>query len=132
MIGWFLSGGVSMWPVLAAGLIAAALAADAGRRLTSPELSAGASRRVRGRIDAVLFWGVFAALAGLIGTLVGVALVARTAGAAAGELSAGVIRDGLRVTLPPVVLGLAVLLAATGLWFALRTAHRKRVAAAGA
>lgn len=135
MIEWFQSGGVMMWPVLLAGLIAVGLAVDAWRRLTSDDAAAGAPRRVRGRIDGVLFWGVFAVLAGLIGTLVGMGLVARTASRAAEagrELPAEVIWNGLGVTLPTVVLGLVVLLVAMGLWFALRTAYRKRVSAAGA
>jgi hypothetical protein len=135
MIEWFQSGGVMMWPVLLAGLIAVGLAVDAWRRLSSRELTGVASRRVRGRIDAVLFWGVLAVLMGLIGTLVGVSLVAGSASRAMGagrELPAEVIWDGLRVTLPPVLLGLMVLAAAMGLWFGLRSVFRKKVAAAGA
>lgn len=91
--------------------------------------------RSGGRERPVLSWGVFAVLAGMIGTLVGVGLVARTASRAAEagrELPAEVIWNGLWVTLPTVVLGLVVLLVALGLWFALRTAYRKRVTAAGA
>lgn len=135
MIEWFQSGGVMMWPVLLAGLIAVGLAVDAWRRLSSKELTGVASRRVRGRVDAVLVWGVLSVLMGLIGTLVGVSLVARTTGRAleAGrELPAEVIWDGLRVTLPPVLLGLMVLLVAMGLWFGLRSVYRRKVAAAGA
>lgn len=135
MIEWFQSGGVSMWPVLVAGLIAVGLAVDAWRRLAPDALATGAAGRVRGRIDAVLFWGVFAVLVGLIGTLVGVGVLARAvarAGEAGRELSSAVIWDGLGVTLPPLLLGLAVLLVAMGLWFGLRTLFRKRVAAAGA
>lgn len=135
MIEWFRSGGVMMWPVLLAGLIAVGLSVDAWRKLPADEAAARVARRVRGRIDAVLVWGVFGVLMGLIGTLVGVGLVARTASQAAQagrELPVEVIWNGLAVTLPTVVLGLSVLLVAMGLWFALRTAYRKRVTAAGA
>ncbi len=132
MIDWFLQGGFLMWPVLVAGLIALALAAHAGRRLSVDDATTVVARRIRGRIDAVLFWGVFAALVGLLGTLGGVGQLARTASRAGGDLPAEVIWDGLRVTLPTFVLGLTVLLVSLGLWFGLRAVHRRRVGAADA
>lgn len=132
MIEWFQQGGVSMWPVLVAGLLAVGLAVDAVRRMPRADGNPAVARRVRGRIDAVLFWGVFAAVVGLIGTVVGVALVAEAASRAAGAASAGVVWGGIEVALHTTTFGLAVLLLSLGLWFALRTAFRRRVAAAGA
>ena len=129
MIDWFAEGGVMMWPILAAGLVALGLALDAGRRLLAGGGKADDRRRpVRGRIDAVLFWGGFAALLGVLGTLVGVALVAdwlSRAGGAPSEL----IWQGLGVTLNTTTFGLIVLLVSLAAWFGLRVVYRRRVAA---
>lgn len=128
MMEWFAEGGVMMWPILAAGLLALGLAVDAGRRLLAGEGEGGDPRRpVRGRIDAVLFWGGFAALLGVLGTLVGVAVVADWLGRAGGA-SSELIWQGLGMTLNTTTLGLVVLLLALAAWFGLRVAYRRRAA----
>lgn len=125
MLNWFAEGGVMMWPILAAGLVALGLAVDAGRRVR--DAGEGGGRPVRGRIDAVLFWGVFAALLGVLGTVVGIALTA-DALARAGGGSAQLAWQGLGVTLNTTTFGLLVLLLSLGAWFGLRTAHARRAA----
>lgn len=120
MIEWFMSGGFFMWLVLGAGLVSLGLAVDAGRRLTGGPVDEPA---VRAEIDAVLFWGGFASLLGLIGTLGGVAQMARYV-ERAGSVSAGVAWSGVRVALITTVFGLIVLGLSLLAWFALRAGLR--------
>lgn len=121
MIDWFASGGFFMWPVLLAGLIVVGLTVDAVRRV----LDSGQDRhRIRGRIDSVLFWGGFAALVGLLGTLGGITQMAgvlQGSGGAPAELVWG----GIGNTLTTMIFGLAVLLLALAIWFGLRATHRR-------
>lgn len=126
MIDWFAAGGVMMWPILGAGLIALGLAVDAARRIFAGTEGSG-GHPVRGRIDAVLFWGGFAALLGVLGTLVGISVVADWL-ARAGGASAELVWQGLGVTLNTTTFGLLVLLVSLAAWFGLRAAHARRVA----
>lgn len=121
MIDWFASGGFPMWFVLGAGLAGLALAADAARKLFGGAESDG----LRAEIDGVAFWGGFASVLGLIGTLGGVALVARHL-ERVGEAPASVVWGGLRVALIPTAFGLGLLALCLLAWYALRVAHRRR------
>lgn len=121
MIEWFQSGGFFMWPILVSGVVSVVLAVDAGRRLTSDSRDGPA---LRTEIDAVLFWGGFAALLGLFGTVGGIGQMARAL-ERAGEVSASLVWGGLRVALITTAFGLMVLAVAMLAWFALRTARRR-------
>lgn len=121
MIDWFQSGGFFMWPILVAGLVSLVLAADAGRRLASESRPGPA---LRTEIDSVLFWGGFAALLGLFGTVGGIGQMARAL-ERAGEASASLVWGGVRVALITTAFGLIVLAVAVLAWFALRTARRR-------
>lgn len=121
MIDWFVAGGVPMWFVLAAGLAGLALAVDAGRKMLGGAVDAPG---LRAQIDGVLFWGVFAAVLGLIGTLGGVALMARSLEQVSGT-PASLIWGGLRVALIPTAFGLVLLALCLLAWYGLRTAHRQ-------
>lgn len=127
MIDWFLSGGFFMWFVLGAGVVGLVLATDAGRKLSNKRSEAAA---LRGEIDGVLFWGGFASVLGLIGTLGGVAVMARSLEQAGGA-SAAVVWGGLRVALIPTAFGLAVLAVCLLAWYGLRTALRRSQGPAG-
>lgn len=130
MWDWFRAGGVIMWPVLAAGLLAVGLAVDAGRKLLGGHGDGGGSpgRALRGRIGAVLFWGGFAALLGVLGTLVGVGLTARVL-ASSGGASADIVWGGIRVAIIPSTFGLSILAGSLLLWFGLSTAYRTKAGA---
>lgn len=121
MTDWFASGGIMMWPILGAGLASAGLALDAGRKL-----AAGTAEppKLGVEIDAVLFWGAFASLLGLIGTTVGVAQTARYL-EEAGRAPAAVAWSGIRVALVTTVFGLAVLALSLVAWFGLRALLRR-------
>lgn len=67
----------------------------------------------------MLFWGVFGAVVGLLGTLGGVAQAA-AAIEAAGSVSPSLAWGGLRVALHPLLMGLLLLSVSLLLWFALR------------
>jgi hypothetical protein len=71
------------------------------------------------RIDSILFWGVFAAILGLLGTLGG---LAQMAGAieAAGTVNPALLWGGVRVALSTTIAGTAVLGVALPVWYLLR------------
>lgn len=122
MTEWFMEGGIMMWPVLGAGIVGLGLAGDATRRLAS-----GVSRaeEIRAEIDVVLFWGGFASVLGVIGTIVGLGQMARYV-ERTGEVSAALAWSGLRVALITTVFGLAVLAICLLAWFGLRTGLLRR------
>lgn len=122
MIDWFTDGGFLMWFILGAGLVGLALAIDAGRKLPVETTETAA---LRAEIDGVLFWGGFASVLGLIGTLGGVVVMSRWL-ERAGEASASLIWGGFRVTLIPTAFGLVVLASSLLAWYGLRTALRRR------
>lgn len=122
MIEWFLAGGFPMWFVLGAAVTGSALAVDAGRKVVGG--SAGPDG-LRAEIDGVLFWGGFASVLGLIGTLVGVSLAARSLAAAGGDAPASLVWGGLRVALIPTVFGFLVLAVCLLAWYGLRTVLRR-------
>lgn len=121
MIEWFQDGGLPMWFILGAGLVGLVLAVDAGRKVFGGATDAPG---VRAEIDGVLFWGGFASVLGLIGTLVGVALMARHLEQATGT-SASLVWGGFRVALIPTAFGLLVLALCLLAWYGLRAAHRR-------
>lgn len=119
---WFRQGGYIMWPVLLAAIAAAVLAVRSwlGLRATRAQ----ADPVLETRIDAVLFWGGWAAVVGVLGTLVGIAMAARAI-ERIGRVSESLVWGGIRVALIPTVFGLLVLIVALVVWFALRVAYRR-------
>ena len=110
--------GFFSYPILLCGALSLGLAIRGFIRL-------GRGIAVPDPHDAVLFWGAFAAVLGVIGTLGG---IAQAAGALqnAGAVSAPVIWGGFRIALHPVLMGLLILCVSALLWFTLRS---RRVAA---
>lgn len=121
MIEWFQAGGFPMWFILGAGLVGLVLAIDAGRKVFGGKKKAPG---LRAEIDGVLFWGAFASVLGVIGTLGGVAVMARYLEQAA-DASASLIWGGLRVALIPTAFGLGLLALCLLAWYGLRTTHRR-------
>ncbi len=113
---FFVDGGFAMWPVLLCGCLALGFGVAQWPRLRPDRADAA---RVTTGIDAVLFWGAFGAVVGLLGTLGGLAQAARAI-EHAGAVNASLAWGGLRVAMHPLLLGLAVLVLALPLWFALR------------
>jgi hypothetical protein len=81
--GSFLAqGGFIMYPLYAAGAAVVGYAVSAALRLRERPATAAAGAtapdpRLEATIDGVLFWGVFAVVLGVLGTLVGIVQAAR-------------------------------------------------------
>ena len=70
-------------------------------------------------VDAILFWGGFAAISGVLGSIVGV-IIAFQSIEAAGEVSATLIAGGIKVALLSSSFGVLILGFAALLWFVLQ------------
>ena len=81
---------------------------------------------VETRIDSVLFWGAYGVVLGILGTLIGIAQAA-TAIQAAGQVEAGLVWAGIRVSLITVIFGLLIFSIALVAWFVLRVRYRRTV-----
>lgn len=73
--------------------------------------------------DAVLFWGGFAFITGVLGTLLGIVLAAQSI-EQAGTVSPMLVWGGIKVALYSSVFGLLVLAASSLAWFALHLRWR--------
>ena len=121
MIEFFRSGGFVMWPITLCALLVISLAARCAVSLMRAGVEPPSERLAR--MDAVLFWGVAAAVLGLIGTLAGVAQMA-AAIERFGAVQASTLWSGIKVTLTTSIFGFGILLIALLLWMALRTLPR--------
>lgn len=122
MLELFRSGGYMMWPMLLGLIALVVITVRSASGLASGDHDEAAARSAA---DAVLFWGGFSALLGFMGTLIGIAQAARAI-SLAGSASAGLIWGGISVTLITTLFGLAILLLALVVWYALRAAARRR------
>lgn len=116
--------GVIRWP-LTFSLLAVTTLALWSLRLVWP--GAMPDRHARTWIDAILFWGGFAAVTGVLGTLVGI-IIAAQAIETMGALSDTLIWGGIKVALLSSALGTLILAVASLLWFALQLRWRLLVA----
>lgn len=124
MIELFNAGGWFMWPILACALLVLGISAKASRSFAR---NAGAERaRILSASDAVLFWGGFAAVLGVMGTIGGIAQMA-SAIERFGGASAQTVWSGIKVTLVTSMAGLATLTIALLLWLALRAVQSRRL-----
>ena len=74
-------------------------------------------------LDAILFWGGFAVICGVLGTLVGIILAAQAI-EAVGEISTPMVWGGIKVALLTSVFGVLILGFASLLWFVLQLRWR--------
>jgi hypothetical protein len=119
MIDVFVDGGYAMWALLVTGALVVGLAGNAVHQLATAD---PADRRDQG-IDAVLFWGMFSVVLGLIGTLVGVGQAARAI-EAAGTAEPTLVWAGFRITLTSTIAGFGIGGISLVLWFTLRMWQR--------
>lgn len=129
MMEFMREGGFMMWVILAASLLILGLAAWAAVR--TAKLS-GPNVVVETAIDAVLFWGVWVVVIGLLGTFLGIYQAAGVLEMIGGAASPGLIWGGIKVSLTTTVFGLLVFSVAALLWMGLRTRYRRAVGALGA
>lgn len=84
---------------------------------------ARADGATRAWVDAILFWGGFAMVTGVLGTLVGVVVAAQSI-EHAGEVSSALVWGGIKVALLSAVFGTLVLGASGLVWFGLQLRWR--------
>jgi hypothetical protein len=109
--------GFIRWPLTFSFLWVAILALWSAFRL----FRAGAEPDLHSKawVDAILFWGGFAFITGILGTLVGM-IIASQAIEAAGDISTRLVWGGIKVSLLSSALGAMILGLAGLLWFVLQ------------
>jgi hypothetical protein len=123
-LGSFLmSGGVIMYPIFIVAIVVIGYAVAAARRVRA--VAGSADPRLEATIDGVLFWGIFAVVLGVLGTLLGIVQAAQAI-ELAGGVDARLAWGGVRVALPPTIVALVIFGAAALAWFALRGGYSRR------
>lgn len=117
----FTNLGFIRWPLmfslLAVVLLATWSAAVLFRHAARPDA------RTRAWIDAILFWGGFALIAGVLGTLMGIIVAAQSI-EQAGSVDPTLIWAGIRIALSSSAIGATILALASLLWFVLQLRWR--------
>lgn len=116
--------GVIRWPLTFSLLVVVALALWS---LALVRRSAMPGRHAKAWIDAILFWGGFAAISGVLGTLIGIIITFQFI-ELAGEVRAALVAGGIKVALLSSALGTLILAVASLLWFGLQLRWRFLVA----
>lgn len=109
------------WPLLFSILAIVGLTAWAGVRLFRED--ATADLRTKAWLDAVLFWGGFAMVTGLLGTLLGVIVAAQSI-ERAGAVESTLVWGGIKIAMSSVAIGVVILSVAALLWFVLQLRWR--------
>jgi flagellar motor component MotA len=78
---------------------------------------------IKAWIDAILFWGGFAVICGVLGTLIGIILASQSI-EAAGEVSPVLVWGGIKVAFLTSVFGILILAFAALSWFGLQLRWR--------
>jgi hypothetical protein len=113
--------GFMRWPLAFSLLVIAVLALWSAWKLFRP--GASADLRAKVWLDAILFWGAFSLIAGVLGTLVGFILAAQSI-EAAGEVSTTLVWGGVKVAMLTSALGTLTLAGAALVWFVLQLRWR--------
>jgi len=116
--------GVIRWPLTFSLLVVVALALWS---LALVRRSAMPGRHAKAWIDAILFWGGFAAISGVLGSLIGIIITFQFI-ELAGEVRATLVAGGIKVALLSSALGTLILAVASLLWFGLQLRWRMLVA----
>lgn len=116
MVDMFGEIGFARWPLVFSFAAVVGLASYSATRL----FGRGALADPMGKavVDAILLWGAFATVAGVLSTLVGIVTATRLAQAAA--VSASVLWGGVRVSMLGVTFGVLILAGSSLAWFVLQ------------
>lgn len=117
----WISMGFIRWPLAFSLLAVLVLATYSGARLFKPK--AASDVLTKAWLDAVLFWGGFAMIAGFLGTLVGVVIAAQSI-EAAGSVSTSLVWGGIKIALLSSAFGTLILAGSALLWFGLQLRWR--------
>ncbi len=115
------SMGFMRWPLAFSLLFVVLLSAYTSGRLFRP--GASADLLTKAWLDAILFWGGFAMIAGVLGTLVGIVIAAQSI-EAAGAVSTVLVWGGIKVAMLTSAFGTLILAASALLWFGLQLRWR--------
>lgn len=117
--------GFMRWPLLFSLLMVLGLTGWSALRVFST--TTGADLRTKAWIDAILFWGGFAVICGVLGTTVGIIIAAQSI-EAAGSVSTPLVWGGIKVALLTTVFGILIMAVSALSWFALQLKWRFRLA----
>ena len=115
------SMGFMRWPLAFAGLWIVGLSLYGTMRVFRG--NAIADLRTKAWIDAILFWGAFAAISGVLGTLIGIIIAAQSI-EAAGAVSTSIVWGGIKVAMLTSAFGVLMLAGAALVWFPLQMRWR--------
>jgi biopolymer transport protein ExbB/TolQ len=119
----FSDGGFMMYPITFCAVMVLVLAGRAALRMNAEH---GSDSQLRATIDGNLFWGSYALVLGILGTVVGIAIAAQAV-EAVGQVHTQLVWGGIRVSLITTMYGLLVFLGSALVWLALRAWHRRSV-----
>ncbi len=117
--------GFIRWPLFFSFTIVIGLALFSAVRLFRP--GAMPDLRSKAWLDAILFWGGFASISGLLGTLIGFTIATQSV-EAAGEVNVTLMWGGIKVSMLASLFGVLILAFASLLWFVLQLRWRLLVA----
>jgi len=117
--------GFMRWPLALSLLAVVVLSIWSAGKLFRPKPNA--DLRTKAWVDAILFWGGFAVIAGALGTLVGVIIAAQSI-EAAGEVSVTLVWGGIKVAMLTSAFGLLIMAFSALNWFVLQMRWRLLVA----
>ena len=117
--------GFIRWPLAFSLLAVVCLTLVSTVRLL--ETRTGPDHRTKVWIDAILFWGGFAVVTGVLGTLLGIIIAAQSI-ELAGEVNVTLVWGGMKIAMLSSALGVVILAVAALLWFALQLRWRMGVA----
>ena len=115
------SMGFMRWPLAFSLLAVVLLSLYSTGRLYRP--SASADLLTKAWLDGVLFWGGFAMISGVLGTVVGIVISAQSI-EAAGGVNPVLVWGGIKVAMLTSAFGTLILAFAALLWFALQMRWR--------
>jgi hypothetical protein len=121
LTNFWLDMGFIRYPLAFTVIVIAGLGLWSTAALFKP--GAWADLRTKALVDAVLFWGGFAVITGMVGTLVGI-VVGAQAVEAAGEVSTTLVWGGIKVALISSIVGALILAASSLIWFGLQLRWR--------
>ena len=113
------------WPLAFSFLSVIGLGLFSGVRLFRP--GATPDLFTKAWLDAILFWGGFASISGVLGTLIGFTIVTQSV-EAAGEVNVTLMWGGIKVSMLASLFGVLLLAFASLLWFVLQLRWRLLVA----
>jgi hypothetical protein len=115
------SMGFMRWPLAFSLLCVVLLSLYSTGRLYRP--GASADLLTKTWLDAILFWGGFAMISGVLGTVVGIVIAAQYI-EAANAVSTAIVWGGIKVALLTSAFGTLILATSSLLWFALQLRWR--------